>query len=86
MMTHKVNYTILFMIVFALILSVFSSAKEAQAVKQNNFVQVSKSLEMLPLFLTIGIVGGCIALTLAFVSWQKYKAEKKKRIKKESSH
>nr|WP_269635340.1 sporulation protein YpjB [Oceanobacillus manasiensis] len=31
------------------------------------------------LFWTIGIVGGCIAITLTYVSWRKYKGEEKKR-------
>jgi lipid-A-disaccharide synthase-like uncharacterized protein len=31
------------------------------------------------LFWTIGIVGGCIAITLTYVSWRKYKGEEKKK-------
>ena len=45
-------------------------------------------LEFIPFFWTVGIVGGFIGLTLAYVSWRKYKAEKKKKTekKKQTDH
>ncbi|MFC3038914.1 sporulation protein YpjB [Virgibacillus xinjiangensis] len=30
------------------------------------------------LFWAVGIIGGCIALTLSYVSWRKYKGEKER--------
>ena len=47
--------------------------------------EVNKSFDMIPFYWTVGIVGGCIALTLAYVSWRKYKDEKKKQLKKNSN-
>ena len=46
---------------------------------------VKKSFDMIPFYWTIGIVGGCIAITLAYVSWRKYKAEQKKQVKKNTN-
>ena len=37
--------------------------------------QVTNNFELIPFFWTVGIVGGCIGLTLIYVSWRKYKAE-----------
>lgn len=34
-----------------------------------------------PLYWLAGIIGGCIALTLSYVSWRKYKGQNKKRKK-----
>lgn len=45
-------------------------------------VEVTKEkLEMIPFFWTVGVIGGVIGLTLAYVSWRKYKAEKRKQFK-----
>ncbi|GAA0599924.1 hypothetical protein GCM10009001_15370 [Virgibacillus siamensis] len=38
-----------------------------------------------PLYWMTIIVGGCIAVTLTYVSWRKYKAEKKKNVNKDSN-
>lgn len=35
-----------------------------------------------PLIWTVVIVGGCIVLTLSYVSWKKYKAETKEKRRK----
>ncbi|WP_226374312.1 sporulation protein YpjB [Virgibacillus alimentarius] len=37
-----------------------------------------KDSEMIPFYWMIIIVGGCIAFTLSYVSWRKYKGEEKK--------
>lgn len=49
----------------------YSSAVEAQ--------QTADSTNYSLLFWTIGIVGGCIAITLTYVSWRKYKGEERKK-------
>lgn len=56
-------------------------ADDAMSTKEN-----TNTLELVPFFWTVGIVGGCIGLTLAYVSWRKYRAEEKKKdeIKKKS--
>lgn len=47
----------------------------------------TNTLELIPFFWTVGIVGGCIGLTLAYVSWRKYRAEEKKKDEmKKKSH
>ncbi len=45
--------------------------------------QATNNFEIIPFFWTVGIVGGCIGLTLVYVSWRKYKAEEKKKLEKE---
>lgn len=71
--------------VFGIILGVLLPIKETSAMHQNIVEHATKSFEMQPLFWTIGIIGGCIAMTLIFVSWRKFKAEKKKRSNNNSS-
>lgn len=46
-----------------------------------NSAQSVQTADLTPLFLLIGIIGGCITLTLSYVSWLKYKAEKRIRKK-----
>lgn len=41
--------------------------------------EVENTKDMLPFYWTVGIVGGCIAVTLSYVSWRKYKGEEKKQ-------
>jgi len=54
-------------------------ADDSMSTKEN-----TNSLELIPFFWTVGIVGGCIGLTLAYVSWRKYRAEEKKKHEKKS--
>ena len=57
-------------------------ADDAMSTKEN-----TNTLELVPFFWTVGIVGGCIGLTLAYVSWRKYRAEEKKKDEmKKKSH
>lgn len=35
----------------------------------------NKYFDMIPFYWTVGIIGGCIGLTLAYVSWRKYRGE-----------
>lgn len=45
----------------------------------------SKESQMSIFYWIICIIGGCIALTLTYVSWRKYEAEVKKKKKEEES-
>ena len=45
-----------------------------------------KNFDMVPFYWIIGIVGGCIAVTLSYVSWKKYKEEEKKQTKKDGNN
>jgi len=38
-----------------------------------------KDTEMIPFYWMVVIVGGCIACTLTYVSWRKYKGEEKNK-------
>lgn len=44
----------------------------------NQAVTTNKSSDIQTFYLVIGIVGGCIFLTLLYVSWRKYKDAHKK--------
>jgi hypothetical protein len=44
-----------------------------------------KNFDIVPFIWTVGIVGGCIAITLSYVSWRKYKGEEKKNSSKDKS-
>lgn len=57
--------------------------------KQNTQTQLlmtsSNNTDMIPFYWMVAIVGGCIAITLTYVSWRKYKGEKKReQIEKDS--
>lgn len=41
---------------------------------------------MAPFYWMVGIVGGTIAITLIYVGWRKYRAEKKKQTEDESNN
>ncbi|GAB4073590.1 hypothetical protein GCM10028778_10930 [Barrientosiimonas marina] len=43
------------------------------------------NVTMVPFYWVVGIVGGSIAITLTYVSWRKYKAEKRKQSDKNSN-
>ncbi|HLR79966.1 MAG TPA: sporulation protein YpjB [Bacillota bacterium] len=47
--------------------------------------QKEANAEMIPFYWMIIIVGGCIAITLTYVSWRKYRGEQKKRLKKDKN-
>jgi len=63
--------------------SLFEITVEAQQLQETSLPK--KGFDMKPFFWAVGIVGGCIAITLGYVSWRKYKAEEKKSIKKDTS-
>ncbi|HLR08121.1 MAG TPA: sporulation protein YpjB [Bacillota bacterium] len=41
----------------------------------------NKKSDIIPFYWVVGIVGGCIALTLFYVGWRKYKGEEKEEKK-----
>ena len=59
------------------ILEVSAAADNADTSKKN--------FELIPFIWTVGIVGGCIAITLSYVSWRKYKGEEKKKARKDKT-
>lgn len=69
---HTVIITIIFLTLFTFI---------AFAETTNNTYATEKNFDMTPFFWVVGIVGGCIALTLSYVSWRKYQAVEKKQSK-----
>lgn len=63
--------------------TVFSMTVTAEQMKDTPMPQ--KNFDMTPFYWAIGIVGGCIAITLAYVSWKKYRAEEKKEARKDTT-
>lgn len=61
----------------------------AQAFTQINLLKEPKNSssekENMTLILIIAIVGGCITLTLTYVGWKKYRAEKNKNYRKDAN-
>lgn len=53
----------------------------AKTMKENQV----KSKEMIPFYWMIFIVGSCIAVTLSYVSWRKYRGEQNKEQSKDKS-
>lgn len=48
------------------------------------YVLNNQVFQFTPFFWTIAVVGGCITVTLTYVSWKKYRAEKKAKAKDKS--
>lgn len=68
------------------VLLIFDSAS-AGAIESNppdNIDLPKKKSEMIPFYWMMIIVGGCITITLSYVSWRKYKGIEKTQIKKKS--
>lgn len=53
--------------------------------RSDDVIQIKKNLDMVSFVIVIGIVGGCIASTLIYVSWIKYKSEEKRHSKNDSN-
>lgn len=58
--------------------SVHAQGEEYSEIIKNNF-------SIIPLYWLIFIIGGCIGLTLTYVSFKKYQAEKKGKLKDQSN-
>lgn len=71
----KLN-SLLFIGVSAMLINIiFSAPVLADTIEKTS----RESKDMVPFYFMLLIVGGCIAVTLSYVSWKKYKAEKKKQ-------
>ncbi|ALX47947.1 sporulation protein YpjB [Lentibacillus amyloliquefaciens] len=46
----------------------------------------TENVNMIPFYWIIGIVGGSIAITLTYVSWRKYRGERKKQTDDDSNN
>ncbi|SHF56444.1 sporulation protein YpjB [Ornithinibacillus halophilus] len=64
--------------IYLMLNSVFVESVQAESIKTDD------EPSMVPFFWGAGMVGGIIAITLTYVSWRKYKGEKK-RGKKEKT-
>jgi len=58
------------MIIATVVLPVIANAQNTDGSDLAN-----KQADMSPFYWTLGIIGGCIAVTLAYVSWKKYRGE-----------
>lgn len=48
--------------------------------------KTNSNVNMVPFLWMVGIVGGSIAITLSYVSWRKYRGEKKKQTDDDSNN
>jgi heme/copper-type cytochrome/quinol oxidase subunit 2 len=71
-------------IIFILLFTAFFFILEVSAAA-NSPETTKKNFDLVPFIWTVGIVGGCIAITLSYVSWRKYKGEEKKKARKNKS-
>ncbi|MBP1949578.1 sporulation protein YpjB [Virgibacillus litoralis] len=60
-------------------------AQQIIPVKNQFIMSSNNNAEMMPFYWMVTIVGGCIAVTLTYVSWRKYKGEKKKQSERDSN-
>jgi len=78
---HRWSFILVLSMMLGIILyqSLFAPSAET-----SNIVRVSPEVQpqsFVPLYWIAGIVGGCIALTLSYVSWRTYRGQHKKRKK-----
>lgn len=75
---------VFFMILIGIIMIIFFNIMPISAADVHKLP--TKTMDMAPFYWIVGIVGGCIAATLTYVSWKKYKVEEKKQTKKDRTH
>lgn len=80
----KLINSLLVVLIGIIIIMFFSSHMSISAEEVNQLPK--KNFDMVPFYWIIGIVGGCIAVTLSYVSWKKYKEEEKKQTKKDGNN
>lgn len=71
--------------IICLILGLFLLSTEYELIAQDGNVHPAKKQDLSRLYWVIGLIGGLIILTLSYVSWRKYKAEKKRQKKDSNS-
>lgn len=79
---RKIHRLCILIGILLLVAPVYVNAKENTEII--TFAKTNHSV-MVPFYWMTIIVGGCIAITLTYVSWKKYKAEKKKDVNKDSN-
>ncbi len=62
-----------------------SYAKQLIPINNPYIMSSNNKADMIPFYWMVAIVGGCIAVTLTYVSWRKYKGEKKKQSDRDSN-
>ncbi|WP_174613591.1 sporulation protein YpjB [Virgibacillus ihumii] len=83
-MKHQRKFHRLFILIGILLLAAPGSVHAGEIAETLIFAKTNHS-SMVPLYWMTIIVGGCIAVTLTYVSWRKYKAEKKKNVNNDSN-
>ncbi len=66
-------------------MTIFIKLDPVMAQNVNDMTLSKTNFDMTPFFWALAIVGGCIAVTLGYVSWRKYKAEQKAKIEQDTS-
>ncbi|MBY7143503.1 hypothetical protein KFZ56_10680 [Virgibacillus sp. NKC19-3] len=68
------------MLTIGIIIHVQSTFIEAGSqLPESSEASTDSDTKQLPFYWIVGIIGGCIVLTLSYVSFRKYKGEKKKQ-------
>lgn len=87
MMEHvkaQTRLLIILLVVFTVLLLINTVPVEAAGNNPPDTSAMSKKGPgMIPFYWMVVIVGGCIACTLTYVSWRKYKGEKNKQTNKD---
>jgi hypothetical protein len=81
----NLNKAVCFMLAIAVIGTTLSQVLKPVTIEASSLYKVyiikDQVLQFTPFFWTIAVIGGCIVITLAYVSYKKYQAEKKSREK-----
>lgn len=81
----KASFYALAIVVMGTILSLILKPVTLQASSFHRVYFINdQAFQFTPFFWTIAVIGGCITVTLAYVSWKKYKAEKQSKRKDKS--
>jgi amino acid transporter len=79
-MMYKTFLKVMFGLILGIILYFVMEAIIGEVVNAKGEDQQKGNGDMFPFYWLIFIVGGTIASTLSYVSWRKYKGEKKERL------
>ncbi|WLV23427.1 sporulation protein YpjB [Aciduricibacillus chroicocephali] len=74
---HRWSIILAILGISAIVIFNFSS-NEGKDVQETSYMP-ARTFEMMPLLWITGIVGGCIAITLTYVSWKKFRAQRRKK-------
>ena len=75
----KHRWSFMLVLIGIIIMVSLNYASSDQMESKETVQPLDGGLGLLPLYWIVGIVGGCIALTLTYVSWKKYRAQRRRK-------